>query len=340
MNNGGIHLSRESLASSPSKKGKVDDGSKGKGVDREPKGKKKATSLSKALTTPATASSHPGKGAGAPLVFGCPEQGGWRACLFSRRASASMKAEVARLQKLFADLEQQLAKARVRKQQANDELAKTKSDRDSLTDKFERSGVLVVELMEALDKAKESANEEFKSSSEFVVAVEDSASKYFGEGFDFCKVQLRRHHLDLTINLEGTMVDQDLLAEQDEAAEKKEKEKVGENEGGRTTARSKLAVDCLNIIRSWSVVVVPSFWGIRRWASSNIFPQITPFYEVGYLLFQLETILRVVPVVSVEFAIFIPISFLGVSLDLLEPFDKFFMFNFREYLGDEGIEGW
>ncbi|GFY91071.1 hypothetical protein Acr_07g0012670 [Actinidia rufa] len=63
----GEKRSRESLASSPSKKGKVDDGSKGKGVDREPKGKKKATSLSKALTTPATASSHPGKGTSANL---------------------------------------------------------------------------------------------------------------------------------------------------------------------------------------------------------------------------------------------------------------------------------
>ncbi|GFS38387.1 hypothetical protein Acr_00g0057180 [Actinidia rufa] len=113
---------RESLASSPSKKGKVDDGSKGKGVDREPEAKKKATSLRKAPTTLATTSSCPGK-VGGP----------------------------------------------------------------------------VVELKEALDKAKESAIEEFKSSSEFMVAVEDFASKYFGEGFDFCKVQLRRHHPDLAI---------------------------------------------------------------------------------------------------------------------------------------------
>ena len=111
-------------------------------------------------------------------------------------------------------------------------LAKTKSDRDSLANKVERSGVLVVELREALGKAKESAVEEFKSSSEFVVAVEDSASRYFSKVFYFCKVQLRRHHPDLVIDLEGTTVDQDLLAEQDEAAEEKEKEKVGENEGG------------------------------------------------------------------------------------------------------------
>ncbi|GFY87361.1 hypothetical protein Acr_05g0010000 [Actinidia rufa] len=258
-------------------------GSKGKRVDPEPKGKKKATSSSNASTTPATASSHPGEGTSANLgaalgptafILGSPSmaekllrgvippvdkekvekqtldqmatklfhvigqalvlnlslavrsrEAGEQASLQEGRA-ASMEIEVARLQKLSVDLEQQLAEARVREQQANDELAKTKSDRDSQVDKFERSGILVVELREALDKAKESAVEEFKSLSEFVVAVEDFASKYFGEEFNFCKVQLRRHHPNRGINFEGTMVDQDLLAEQDETAEEKEKEKA------------------------------------------------------------------------------------------------------------------
>ena len=63
-----------------------------------------------------------------------------------------------------------------------------KDDRDLFADKFERSGVLVVELREALGKAKDSVVEEFKSSSEFLGAVEDAASKYFGEGFDFYKL--------------------------------------------------------------------------------------------------------------------------------------------------------
>ncbi|GFY87195.1 hypothetical protein Acr_05g0008340 [Actinidia rufa] len=89
-------------------------------------------------------------------------------------------------EKLSVDLEQQLDEARVREQQANNKLAKMKSDRDSLANKFERSGVLVVEMREALDKAKESAVEEFKSSSKFLVAVEDSTSKYFGKEFEFC----------------------------------------------------------------------------------------------------------------------------------------------------------
>ncbi|GFS41821.1 hypothetical protein Acr_00g0076530 [Actinidia rufa] len=245
----------ESITSSPSKKGKADDGSKGKGVTSGPEGKK-MTSSSKAPATPTAASSHPGEAdkekvekltldqtatklfhvIGQALVFGSSlavrsREAGEQASLQEGRV-ASMENEVARLQKLAADLEQQLVESRAREQQANDELAKMKSDQDSLIDKLERLGVLVNELREALNKAKESAVEEFKSSSKFVVAVEDSAFKYICEGFNFCKVQLHRHHPDLAIYLEGTVIDQDLLAEQDEAAEENEREKLGENKGG------------------------------------------------------------------------------------------------------------
>ncbi|GFS41659.1 hypothetical protein Acr_00g0075600 [Actinidia rufa] len=249
----------ESIISSPSKKGKADDGSKGKGVDSGSEGKKKATSSIKASAAPTAVPSPPGKGPqlisekvekltldqtetkffhviGQALVLGSPlavrsKEAGEQASLQEGRV-ASMETEVSHLQKFTADLEQQLAKSRAREQQANHELAKMKSDRDLLTDKLERSGLLVNELRKALDRAKESAVEEFKSSSEFMVAIEDSASKYFGEGFDFCKVQLRRHHPDLAIYLESTVVDQDLLAEQDEATEEREKENLGENKGG------------------------------------------------------------------------------------------------------------
>ncbi|GFS31664.1 microsomal signal peptidase 25 kDa subunit [Actinidia rufa] len=230
----------DSITSSPSKKGKVDDGSKGKGVVIGPEGKKKATSSGKAPTPPATASPRPGEGSSANLgtvlgptasMLGSPSVAekllrgvippadkekvekltldqtatklfhvigqalvlGSSLAVQSREASeqaslqegraASMETEIARLQKVAADLEQQLAESRAREQQANDKLTKGKSDRDSLSDKFERSGVLVNELREALNKSKEFVVEEFKSSSEFMVAVEDSASKYFGEGF-------------------------------------------------------------------------------------------------------------------------------------------------------------
>ncbi|PSR92996.1 hypothetical protein CEY00_Acc27605 [Actinidia chinensis var. chinensis] len=191
---------RESLASSPSKKGKVDDGSKGKEVDHEPESKKKVTSSSKAPTTLATTLSRPEEGTLANLstvlgpttsILGSPSVA---KKLLRGVIPPADKEKVEKLTldqtatKLFHVIGQQLVEAQVRKQQANDELAKTKSDRDSLDKKVKRLGVLVVELREALDKAKESIVDEFKSSSEFVVAVEDSAFKYFGEGFDFCKV--------------------------------------------------------------------------------------------------------------------------------------------------------
>ena len=64
----GEKRARESITSSPNKKGKADDGSKGKGVDSSgPDGRKKATSSSKTPTTPAAASPRPGEGSSANL---------------------------------------------------------------------------------------------------------------------------------------------------------------------------------------------------------------------------------------------------------------------------------
>ena len=54
-----------------------------------------------------------------------------------------------------------------------------KEEKDDLADKLEKSGILVVELREALTRAKKLAVEEFKSSSNFLGAVEDAASKVF-----------------------------------------------------------------------------------------------------------------------------------------------------------------
>ena len=62
--------------------------------------------------------------------------------------------------------------------------------------------------------------------SEFLEAVEDAVSKYFGKGFNLCKRQLRHHHPDLAIELEDMGLDQDLLVEEDEG---EEEEKEGEN---------------------------------------------------------------------------------------------------------------
>ena len=77
--------------------------------------------------------------------------------------------------------------------------------------------------------------EEFKSSSNFLGAVENAASKYFDEGFDFYKRQLRRHHLELAIDLEGMGLDHDLLAEEDEDEEGEGVNKeAGEKDKGDT----------------------------------------------------------------------------------------------------------
>ncbi|GFZ18597.1 hypothetical protein Acr_27g0003360 [Actinidia rufa] len=224
-----------------------------KWAGESPKAKKKATSSSKASAAPTSASSRPREGTSAnlgtilgptPSILGSPSV---VERLLRGVIPPADKEKVEKLTldqtatKLFHVIGQALVlgsslairsrESRAREQQANNELAEMKSDRDSLADKLERSGVLVNELREALDKAKESAVEEFKSSSEFIVAVKDSTSKYFGEGFDFCKVRLRWHHPDLAIDLEGTMVNQDLLAEQDEAAEEREKKILSENKG-------------------------------------------------------------------------------------------------------------
>ncbi|GFZ18333.1 hypothetical protein Acr_27g0000720 [Actinidia rufa] len=217
---------RENITSSPSKKAKADDGSKGKGVDIGPEGKKKASSLSKTSAAPTVVPSRPGEGTSAhlgavpgpaPSILGSPSVA--ERLLRGREAGEQAPLQEGRVASMETE--------------SLDELAKAKGDRDSLADHLGKSGALVNELRKALNKAKESAVEEFKSSSEFMVAVEDAASKYFGEGFNFCKVQLRRHHPDLAIDLEGTAVDQDLLAELDEAEEENDKEKTGEHEGGK-----------------------------------------------------------------------------------------------------------
>ncbi|GFZ05549.1 hypothetical protein Acr_17g0011210 [Actinidia rufa] len=228
----GEKRARESLASSPSKKGKVDNSSKGKGVDRELEGKKKATSLSNAPSTPAPTSSRLGEGTSANLgtvlgptasILGSPSVA---EKLLRGVIPLADKEKVDKLTldqtatKLFHALVLGSALA-VRSREAGQHASLQEG----------RAASMEIELREALNKAKESAVEEFKSSSEFLVAVEDSTSKYFGEGFEFCKVQLHRHHPDLAIELEGTVLDQDQLAEQDKAAE--EKEKLDENEGGR-----------------------------------------------------------------------------------------------------------
>ncbi|GFY97726.1 hypothetical protein Acr_12g0002670 [Actinidia rufa] len=94
-----------------------------------------------------------------------------------------------------------------------------------LTDK-EKVNKLSLDQNEAL--AKKKAIEEYKTSEDFHEAVENASSKYFGEGFNFCKRQLARHHPNLGINLDGMGLDHNLLEEEDES-EKEEKNKSEES---------------------------------------------------------------------------------------------------------------
>ncbi|GFZ19674.1 hypothetical protein Acr_28g0003790 [Actinidia rufa] len=221
---------REDPASSPNKKGKAIDSSMGKDVATAPEAKKKATRLSDVACSRATSSPKPGEGTLTNLstVLGLGA---------SILGSPSMAEKILRGVIPPVDKEKgekftldqtatKLFQAQAREQQAIDELAKVKDEQDTMGDKLERSRVLVVELRGTVAQAKTFAMEEFKSSSNFLGAVEDAASKYFGEGFDFYKRQLHRHRPNLTIDLEGMGLDHNLLTEEDEAGEE-EKKKEG-----------------------------------------------------------------------------------------------------------------
>ena len=71
--------------------------------------------------------------------------------------------------------------------------------------------------------------EEFKSSLEFLEAVEDASSKYFGKGFDFYKPKFCRYYPDLAINLEDMGLDHDLLAEEEDGEEENKEGKNADN---------------------------------------------------------------------------------------------------------------
>ncbi|GFZ19771.1 hypothetical protein Acr_28g0004760 [Actinidia rufa] len=135
------------------------------------------------------------------------------------------------------ELEGQLAKARVREQQSVEESAKMKDAQDAIADKLAKSEILVAELRKSVVRSKKLALKAFKSSKEFLDAVEVVATKYFGKGFDFYKRQLRHHHPDLAIDFEGMGLDHDLLDEEEQEgeqgdvdAENKEEEEKKEDE--------------------------------------------------------------------------------------------------------------
>ncbi|GFZ01053.1 hypothetical protein Acr_14g0006880 [Actinidia rufa] len=131
--------------------------------------------------------------------------------------------EMVQAQNRTIDLERIMAEFAVQEKKASDEL-KAKSDA------LARLEEEVAELKKNEALAKKKAVEEYKASKDFQEAVENASSKYFGEGFDFCKRQLARHHPNLGIDLDNMGLGHDLLEE--EEAEEREREEKEENKKG------------------------------------------------------------------------------------------------------------
>ena len=123
-----------------------------------------------------------------------------------------------------------MAELKVQNQQATKELAKARNERDAAANQLVKLEMLVAELRNKEARSKKLAVEEFKSSEDFQEAIKMAAFKYFGQGLDFCKWQLRRYHPDLGIDLEGIGIDHDLIEEEEEAKEKNEENKENEKE--------------------------------------------------------------------------------------------------------------
>ena len=91
--------------------------------------------------------------------------------------------------------------------------------------------MLIAALRDQEARSKKLSIAEFKSSSDFHEAVENDASKYSGEGFDFCKRQLALHYPNLGIDLDAIDMDHELL-KKEERDEKKEQVRKDEQEKG------------------------------------------------------------------------------------------------------------
>ncbi|GFY95628.1 hypothetical protein Acr_10g0010130 [Actinidia rufa] len=139
--------------------------------------------------------------------------------------------EMVRAQNQTIELEGIVAEFVEWEKKANDKL-KAKSDALARLEEEE-----VAELKKNKVLAKEKTVEEYKSSEDFQEAMESAASKYFGEGFDFCKRQLAHHHPNLGIDLDDMGLDYDLLKEEEDDAEDEGGKEEGNKEKGEGKGR-------------------------------------------------------------------------------------------------------
>ena len=136
-----------------------------------------------------------------------------------------------RAQKLPQELEKQLAELGVLEQHIVEELRKTKEDRDATVSRLEKE-IADLKVNEVL--AKMSSIEEYKSSYDFQEAVEQAASRYFGEGFNLCKKQIG--HLHLELDMQDMEIDSELAREEEEGEEEEENEEKDEERGDQDTS--------------------------------------------------------------------------------------------------------
>ncbi|GFS32961.1 hypothetical protein Acr_00g0025600 [Actinidia rufa] len=110
-------------------------------------------------------------------------------------------------------------------QHAIGELKRMKEDSDATMARLESE---IAELKKQSVLTKESVIEEYKSSDDFYEVVELATSRYFGEGFDFCKKKIGCLHPDLDIYDIG--IDADLVEEEEEDEEdEEEKDEINNN---------------------------------------------------------------------------------------------------------------
>ncbi|GFS36301.1 hypothetical protein Acr_00g0045210 [Actinidia rufa] len=211
---------KKGSTTSPNKKGQTTDGSKGNKTTLPPEAKK--AKPRDATSTRVTPMLKPRDG----ILVNPVTMLGPRASILG---SPYMAKKILFREVPSADKE--------RKREVKDEVTLQQGHVTSLEGKMSRaqrlakSEILVAELRQNVGHSKQLSVEQFKSSDEFQDAIEASSFKYFSEGFDFYKWQLRCHNSNLAIDLEGMGPDHNLLDEEDEELEEKQKKKKEEQKG-------------------------------------------------------------------------------------------------------------
>ena len=98
-------------------------------------------------------------------------------------------------------------------------------------------------------------------------------------------------------------------------------------------------MNSLDVASRKLVVSVSPIRQVWTWAISYLLSQISSFDQVGYLLFQLKTILSVMSMILMELTILVLVPSKGVSLDLPRPLYEVFILDLHKYLGSKRVKG-